>query len=57
MTNRYAEEAKDMKAQIMINNRKCQEYERDLQEAISQNGGMVEGGADSLRQEILDMQR
>ena len=57
VTKRYQEEARDMRAQITINQRKVLELEGDLKEAITNNGGsMGAGGADQIRTEILDMQ-
>ena len=58
VTKRYQAEAKDLRAQITLNQRKVMELEHELQETLAKNGGsMGQGGADQLRNEILDMQR
>ena len=56
VTKRYQDEAKDLRAQITINQRKVLELEQELKEAVAKNGGsMGQGGADQIRGEILDM--
>ena len=47
VTKRYQEEARDMRAQVTINQRKVLELEGDLKEAMVKNGGsMGAGGVD-----------
>ena len=58
VTKRYHEEAKDLRAQVHINQRKEMDLERELKDAITRNGGsMGNDQADQIRNEILDMSR
>ena len=58
VTKRYAEEAKDMRAQIAINQRKEMALEKEPKETIAKNGGqMQDEQVESIRTEILEMSR